>query len=91
VKIALVSAAWAPQVNGAARTLAALQDGLNAAGHQVLTLTPDLFAAVRSSELFVAFGRPAPADDARFQHHFLRMYRRRYRLEHLGRRRHEAE
>jgi glycosyltransferase involved in cell wall biosynthesis len=46
VKIALVSDAWAPQVNGAARTLAALQDGLNAAGHQVLTLTPDLFAAV---------------------------------------------
>src|SRR5215468_11138788 len=47
VKIALVSDAWAPQVNGAARTLAALQDGLNAAGHRVLTLTPDLFAAVR--------------------------------------------
>src|SRR5215470_14435451 len=47
VKIALVSDAWTPQVNGAARTLAALQDGLNAAGHRVLTLTPDLFAAVR--------------------------------------------
>jgi len=47
VKIALVSDAWTPQLNGAARTLAALQDGLNAAGHQVLMLTPDLFAAVR--------------------------------------------
>ena len=47
VKIALVSDAWAPQVSGAARKLAALQDGLNAAGHRVLTLTPDLFAAVR--------------------------------------------
>jgi glycosyltransferase involved in cell wall biosynthesis len=46
VKITLVSDAWTPQVNGAARTLAALRDGLNAAGHQVLTLTPDLFAAV---------------------------------------------
>ena len=44
---ALVSDTWTPQVNGAARTLAALQDGLSAAGHQVLMLTPDLFAAVR--------------------------------------------
>jgi glycosyltransferase involved in cell wall biosynthesis len=43
VKFALVSDAWRPQVNGVARTLAALHDGLLAAGHQAVPLTPDLF------------------------------------------------
>jgi glycosyltransferase involved in cell wall biosynthesis len=43
VRIALVTDAWAPQVNGVVRTLAALADGLTATGHDVLTVTPDLF------------------------------------------------
>ena len=43
MKFALVSDAWRPQVNGVARTLAALEKGLAAAGHQVIPLTPDLF------------------------------------------------
>ena len=43
MKFALVSDAWKPQVNGVARTLAALEKGLAAAGHQVIALTPDLF------------------------------------------------
>jgi glycosyltransferase involved in cell wall biosynthesis len=43
VRLALVTDAWRPQVNGVARTLAALADGLAAAGHQVAALTPDLF------------------------------------------------
>jgi len=47
VKIALVTDAWVPQVNGVARTLAALHDGLIAAGHQAAALTPDLFRTVR--------------------------------------------
>jgi glycosyltransferase involved in cell wall biosynthesis len=47
VKIALVTDAWAPQVNGVARTLAALRDGLITAGHTVSVLTPDLFRTLR--------------------------------------------
>jgi glycosyltransferase involved in cell wall biosynthesis len=47
VKIALVTDAWAPQVNGVARTLAALRDGLIAAGHVAYALTPDQFLTLR--------------------------------------------
>jgi glycosyltransferase involved in cell wall biosynthesis len=47
VKLALVSDAWIPQVNGVTRTLAALQKGLTALGHKVVPLTPDLFRTLR--------------------------------------------
>jgi glycosyltransferase involved in cell wall biosynthesis len=47
VKIAFVTDAWAPQVNGVARTLAALHDGLIAGGHEAYALTPDLFHTLR--------------------------------------------
>ena len=43
MRFALVSDAWKPQVNGVARTLTALYEGLTAAGHEVFPLTPDLF------------------------------------------------
>ena len=46
MRLALVSDAWRPQVNGVARTLAALHDGLTAAGHNVFPLTPDLFRTI---------------------------------------------
>jgi glycosyltransferase involved in cell wall biosynthesis len=46
MRIALVSDAWRPQINGVARTLAALHDGLTAAGHDVFPLTPELFRTV---------------------------------------------
>ena len=46
MRLALVSDAWRPQVNGVARTLAALHDGLTAAGHDVFPLTPKLFRTV---------------------------------------------
>jgi glycosyltransferase involved in cell wall biosynthesis len=46
VKIALVTDAWAPQVNGVVRTLSMLADGLAAAGHQVCPIAPDLFRTV---------------------------------------------
>jgi glycosyltransferase involved in cell wall biosynthesis len=46
VRFALVTDAWKPQVNGVARTLAALQNGLAAAGHEAVPLTPDLFRTV---------------------------------------------
>jgi glycosyltransferase involved in cell wall biosynthesis len=43
MKFALVSDAWKPQVNGVARTLGALYEGLTGVGHEVFPLTPDLF------------------------------------------------
>lgn len=46
MRIALVSDAWAPQVNGVVRTLSALAEGLTVAGHQVRTVTPDLFRTI---------------------------------------------
>ncbi len=46
MRIALVSDAWAPQVNGVVRTLMTTAAMLEAAGHQVLTLTPDRFASI---------------------------------------------
>ena len=43
MRIALVTDAWAPQVNGVVRTLAATSAGLTASGHVVAPITPDLF------------------------------------------------
>jgi glycosyltransferase involved in cell wall biosynthesis len=43
VRIALVSDAWSPQVNGVVRTLRMLVENLAAAGHAVATVTPDRF------------------------------------------------
>lgn len=43
MKIALVSDAWAPQVNGVVRTLTVTTERLRARGHDVRTITPDLF------------------------------------------------
>ena len=53
MRIALVTDAWAPQVNGVVRTLSTLADGLTAAGHQVLPVTPNLFRTL-----------PCPTDPA---------------------------
>ncbi|MFZ3237829.1 MAG: glycosyltransferase family 1 protein [Stellaceae bacterium] len=46
MRIALVTDAWAPQVNGVVRTLSALADGLTLAGHEVRIATPDLFRTI---------------------------------------------
>jgi glycosyltransferase involved in cell wall biosynthesis len=46
VRIALVSDAWSPQVNGVVRTLSALIDELNQRGHHITSITPDLFATI---------------------------------------------
>ncbi len=43
MRIALVSDAWAPQVNGVVRTLTAVIGELAARGHNVIAITPDLF------------------------------------------------
>jgi glycosyltransferase involved in cell wall biosynthesis len=46
VKIALISDAWRPQVNGVVRTLTALTRELVHAGHEITTITPDLFLTI---------------------------------------------
>jgi len=46
MRIALVSDAWAPQVNGVVRTLMTTVERLRAVGHAVETLTPDQFRTV---------------------------------------------
>src|SRR5882762_1928185 len=47
MNIALVSDAWAPQVNGVVRTLSELSRELTkAGGHTVTAITPDLFRTI---------------------------------------------
>lgn len=46
MRIALVSDAWAPQVNGVVRTLATTVARVRALGHAVETITPDQFATL---------------------------------------------
>ena len=46
MRIALVSDAWAPQVNGVVRTLMTTVEQLRAGGHEVDTITPDQFRTV---------------------------------------------
>ena len=43
MRIALVSDAWRPQVNGVVRTLSSVTDIARARGHQVALITPDRF------------------------------------------------
>lgn len=46
MRIAIVTDAWAPQVNGVVRTLEATRAHLLAAGHEVLVIAPDAFASL---------------------------------------------
>ena len=46
MRIAIVTDAWAPQVNGVVRTLEAVTRELEAMGHQVLVIAPDAFASL---------------------------------------------
>ncbi len=62
MRIAIVTDAWAPQVNGVVRTLAAVRDELIAVGHEVLVLSPDRFLSVPCPtypEIRLAFARSA--------------------------------
>ncbi len=43
MRIALATDAWTPQVNGVVRALTTVVQGLEAAGHEVLTVSPDRF------------------------------------------------
>lgn len=46
MRISLVSDAWRPQVNGVVRTLSTTVELLEARGHEVQNITPDLFASI---------------------------------------------
>jgi 1,2-diacylglycerol 3-alpha-glucosyltransferase/glucuronosyltransferase len=46
MKIAIVSDAWFPQVNGVVRTLSTMKRELEAMGHDVLIIAPDKFTTV---------------------------------------------
>jgi glycosyltransferase involved in cell wall biosynthesis len=46
MRILLVTDAWHPQVNGVVRTLSTLKGQLEAAGHEVIYITPDQFNTV---------------------------------------------
>ena len=46
MKIALISDAWAPQVNGVVRTLTSVIRELGRGGHSVAPITPDLFCTI---------------------------------------------
>ncbi|MEO8722202.1 MAG: glycosyltransferase family 1 protein [Sphingobium sp.] len=60
MRIAIVTDAWAPQVNGVVRTLCALRDELTAMGNQVKIISPDQFASLPCPtypEIRLAFAR----------------------------------
>ncbi|QHL89808.1 glycosyltransferase [Sphingomonas changnyeongensis] len=46
MRIALVTDAWAPQVNGVVRTLEAVRATLERQGHSVAVISPDLYASL---------------------------------------------
>src|SRR5690606_34736159 len=46
MRIAIVTDAWTPQVNGVVRTLVAVTDELRGRGHQVLVVSPDQFRSL---------------------------------------------
>jgi glycosyltransferase involved in cell wall biosynthesis len=46
VRIAIVTDAWAPQVNGVVRTLQSVRAELERVGHEVLVISPDLYRSV---------------------------------------------
>jgi glycosyltransferase involved in cell wall biosynthesis len=46
MRIAIVTDAWAPQVNGVVRTLQAVRRELEAMGHQLLVISPDWYRSV---------------------------------------------
>ena len=46
MRIAIVTDAWTPQINGVVRTLQAVTRELEAIGHQVLVIAPDRFVSV---------------------------------------------
>ena len=44
--VAMVTDAWHPQINGVVRTIARVRDELEALGHKVTIVSPDLFSNI---------------------------------------------
>ncbi|MET3825604.1 glycosyltransferase involved in cell wall biosynthesis [Sphingomonas sp. PvP055] len=62
MRIAIVTDAWSPQVNGVVRTLQAVRAELERQGHDVLIVSPDLFYSMPCPtypEIRLAFARTA--------------------------------
>jgi glycosyltransferase involved in cell wall biosynthesis len=60
MRIAIVTDAWEPQVNGVVRTLKAVRGELERRGHEVLVISPDRFASIACPtypEIRLAFAR----------------------------------
>lgn len=71
MRIALITDAWAPQVNGVVRTLQAITEILARWGHEVLVISPDQYRSVPCPSypeirLALASGRSVGARIARF-------------------------
>ena len=61
MRIAIVTDAWMPQVNGVVRTLQAVRAELEATGHAVHVISPDQYASMACPtypEIRLAFARP---------------------------------
>lgn len=66
MRIAIVTDAWSPQVNGVVRTLQAVRAVLERQGHQVLVISPDAFRSVPCPtypEIRLALTRSGPVGD----------------------------
>ena len=66
MRVAIVSDAWSPQVNGVVRTLQATRAELQAMGHEVLVISPDRFTSLPCPtypEIRLAFARSATVGD----------------------------
>lgn len=62
MRIAIVTDAWSPQVNGVVRTLQAVRAELERQGHEILVVSPDLFYSLPCPtypEIRLAFARTA--------------------------------
>jgi glycosyltransferase involved in cell wall biosynthesis len=60
MKIAIVTDAWSPQVNGVVRTLQSIKVELEAQGHEILVISPDLYRSMPCPtypEIRLAFAR----------------------------------
>lgn len=62
MRIAIVTDAWSPQVNGVVRTLQSVRAELERQGHEVLVISPELFYSMPCPtypEIRLAFARTA--------------------------------
>ena len=60
MRIAIVTDAWSPQINGVVRTLQSVQRELESIGHEVLVVSPERFASMPCPtypEIRLAFAR----------------------------------